>query len=279
MRAEGKSYITQDEYSRLTEEQRVRIAEFLREQNKEIYDNLDTLIILKKSFYRDYIKRIIDIVISAIALVVTTPINLVLLIGTFFDVGLPVLFHQERVGKDGKVFDFVKFRNMTNERNENGTLLLPEQRVTEWGKIVRRLSFDELLNFWYVIKGDMSLIGPRPLPKKYYSRFTKKYNQRHLIKPGLECPMMIEKKSDNGWQNRFDNDLWYVENVSFINDVKMGLKLIRKVLSNNERNRSAAGRHGEFLGFDKYGDVVDSYHVRYDTAALVKKGIGSDESC
>ena len=239
---------------------------------------MDSPIVLKPSFYRDYVKRFLDIILSFVAIIVTIPFNLILLIGTIMDVGFPLLFHQKRVGKDGKIFDLVKFRSMTNDVDENGTLLLPEHRITKWGRFVRRTSMDEFLNFWNVLRGDMSIIGPRPLPDKYFPRFTKKYNQRHMIRPGLECPMVINSEFNNGWQRRFENDLWYVEHVSFLTDVKMCFLLVKKVFSKAERKRSANGEHGEFLGFDKNENVVDSYSVKEKTAVRVSENVNLNEA-
>ena len=138
--------------------------------------------------YARYGKRCLDIVLSAIALVVTLPINVVIAIITLADLGRPLFFRQVRVGKDAKPFTIVKFRNMTEERNEKGDLLPPEQRVTAWGKFVRKTSLDELLNFWSIFKGDMSIIGPRPLPEVYLQRFSKRHMHRLDVRPGLECP-------------------------------------------------------------------------------------------
>lgn len=267
----SRRYITQDEYSHLTEAERVAISRLLREENRDVYERLDNPIILKHTIYRDYVKRVLDILLSFIALVLTIPFNLFLFVVTIFDVGFPVFYHQNRIGRNGKVFDLVKFRNMTNEVNEHETLLLPEQRITKWGRFARRTSMDELLNFWNILKGDMSIIGPRPLPDKYYPRFTRKYNQRHLVKPGLECPIIISSTSDNGWQRRFDNDLWYVEHISFRTDFKMCMLLVKKVFSKEERKRSANGLHGEFLGFDRNENVVNSYCVKENTVERVIK--------
>ena len=268
-REAGGRFISQQEDSGLTEEERAGIARLLRSENREVYESLEHPIVLGKSFYRDHVKRLLDIALSLTAVIVTAPVNLVLFIGTLIDVGFPVFFCQERIGKGGKAFRMVKFRNMTNEVDERGTLLLPEQRVTKWGRFVRSASMDELLNFWSVLKGDMSIIGPRPLPEKYRRRFTRKYDQRHLVRPGLDCPAMPGAASGDGWQGRFDNDLWYVGHVSFLTDARMCLLLVKKAFSKSERGESAEGRHGEFLGFDKNGQVVDSYRVKRETAERV----------
>ena len=172
----------------LTKDDRWKIADKLAE------DRLDSInlgledVSPSKTFYAQYGKRIIDVVISVIALLVTLPFNLTLGIITFFDLGAPIFFAQKRAGKDGKVFTLLKFRNMNNAVGANGELLPPEERVTKIGRFVRKTSMDELLNFWSILKGDMSVIGPRPLPPEYTHRYNKRHVHRLDVRPGLECP-------------------------------------------------------------------------------------------
>ena len=125
----------------------------------------------RKTVYTVIIKRLLDIIVSSVALLLFFPINLIICVVTIFDVGFPVLFGQERIGKNNNIFKLYKFRNMTNQTDENGVLLPADERVTKWGSFVRKTSLDELLNFWSIFKGDMSLIGPRPLPVVYKGRF------------------------------------------------------------------------------------------------------------
>lgn len=257
----GKMDTRQITFSSLTEEQRVMAAEAVARDNREFLDRLDSPVRLGSPVYRVFVRRIFDIIASGMALVVTLPINLILAICTYMDVGSPIFFRQERVGKDGKVFELVKFRNMTNETDENGVLLPPEERVTKWGRFVRKTSLDELLNFWCIFKGDMSLIGPRPLPVKYYNRYSKRHNQRHLVKPGLECPFHDNWLAEQGWKGRFENDIWYVEHVSFKTDILMMLKLVKKVFTRKERTTSAFGHEKEFVGYDSEGNIITATNI------------------
>ncbi len=230
-------------------------------------DNLETVnresepIRVPDTFYVRHGKRLIDIVVSSLALILTAPVNLILMIGTFFDVGRPLLFRQQRIGKDGKTFAFSKFRNMTNECNEKGELLPSDQRITKWGYFVRKSSMDELLNFWYVFTGKMSVIGPRPLPVVYLNRFSKRHFARHLVRPGLECPLHDPDTDEMTWDSRFENDVWYVQNVSFKTDVKLFILLVKEALWGSRRNRRGGGKSSTFIGYFPDGHVMDSEHI------------------
>lgn len=264
---ETKAFISENEWNHISEEQRQRIAAAIsRDRIETEYKNIS----LPNTFYVKYGKRLLDILIGGLACLIFLPINLLIAIVTYFDVGSPIMFKQERVGRDGKLFSLSKFRNMTNERNEQGILLPPEKRVTKWGKIVRKTSLDELLNFWSIFKGDMSLIGPRPLPKKYYIRFNSYHQQRHLVKPGLECPFHDHALASQGWQGRFDNDVWYVENLSFKTDIMMAFLLVKKVFSKEEREVSASGKTGEFIGYCEDGSVMNEWNIPRKYLAVVE---------
>ena len=166
--------------------QKTEIAEYIKNDTLNIVNKKISPVKVKHSFYTCYIKRFFDIVISFIALILTSPINLILAIVTFFDVGNPIIFKQQRVGKGKETFTIYKFRNMTNEKDSRGELLPSEQRVTKWGNFVRKTSLDELLNFLSILKGDMSLIGPRPLLDYYVERLNDYHKTIYEIKPGLE---------------------------------------------------------------------------------------------
>lgn len=252
------SYVTEEEFTSLTENLRVELAEAIHNDTCRIVNKLDAPIKVRNTFYNNVVKRTIDLIIASVAFVLLLPVNMFIAIITFFDVGHPILFKQKRIGLNGKLFNMIKFRNMTNETDENGTLLMPEDRITKWGKFVRKTSLDELLNLICVIKGDMSIIGPRPMPEKYKNRFSKNHYQRHNVRPGLECPFHNKKLASKGWQGRFENDLWYVKHVGFITDVKMFVLLVKKVLCKKEREESASGKTGEFMGYDKRGKAIDS---------------------
>ncbi len=256
---ETKTFISEEEWGHISEEKRQKIAEEISKDNLESRSFQE--IRISKSIYVKFGKRFLDILFGGFACLLFLPINLLIGIITYFDVGRPIIFKQERVGKDAKSFYLIKFRNMTNEMNEQGILLPPEKRVTKWGKIVRKTSLDELLNFWSILKGDMSLIGPRPLPKKYITRFNSYHGQRHLVRPGLECPFHDPMLAAKGWQGRLDNDIWYVEHISFKTDIMMAFLLIKKVFSKNERAASASGKTGEFIGYCDDGSVMTEWMI------------------
>ncbi|MCI8598166.1 MAG: sugar transferase [Lachnospiraceae bacterium] len=215
----------------------------------------------KISFYSKYGKRFLDIVISLLALIFTLPCNLLIAIITFFDVGCPIIFKQQRLGKNGKEFTLVKFRNMTNEQGKNGELLPAEQRVTKFGYFVRRTSLDELLNFWSILKGDMSLIGPRPLEIVYNERYSERHKMRMAVRPGLECPLLYDIDHKITWYEQFENDIYYVENLSFFLDVKMFFRLVKMVFDKKNNSMRGASMRGGFMGYSKDGMTINSQSV------------------
>lgn len=248
-----------DMYDRmqLTQKMRWKIADWIKEDNIEVANSTSAEVHPKNSFYVRYGKRTLDILIALPAFVITLPINLIIGLITFFDVGRPLFFKQERSGKDGEIFMIVKFRNMRNTVDERGELLPADQRVTKWGKIVRSTSLDELLNFWSILKGDMSLIGPRPLPPQYKHRCSKRHMARYTLRPGLECPPRDIHIRTRNWNEQFENDVWYVENVSFWTDCMMLVNLIRFTFDKkNSGIRGGAGR-GDFMGYDKNGKAFN----------------------
>lgn len=210
---------------------------------------LEQSVIVPHSFYARYGKRAIDVVISGLLLLVTLPINIILAFGTFVDVGKPIFFRQERIGRFGKKFVLVKFRNMTNKTDEKGEPLPPELRVTKFGQFVRKTSLDELLNFWPIFKGDMSIIGPRPLLVEYYDLWNAKHLRRLDVKPGLECPTPRKLDHPISWEEQFDNDVWYAENVSFKTDLKLFFRLVSIVFDSQQRSVRASGNKGYFIGY------------------------------
>lgn len=213
----------------------------------------------RNTLYTRYVKRAIDIVVSSAALIVTLPINVFVAVGTYFDVGRPILFKQERLGKDGKVFTLIKFRNMTNETDENGELLPASRRVTKFGGIMRKISLDELLNFWPILKGDMSLIGPRPLLVKYGPLYSERHKARLAVRPGLECPTPTRLNHPITWQEQFENDIWYVENMSLRTDIKLLFRMISLVVDPCQTAVRAGGSRGEFSGYDENGEATSEY--------------------
>ncbi|MBP5282991.1 MAG: sugar transferase [Lachnospiraceae bacterium] len=234
-------------------------AAILRERNLEHKNQISAPVIPKKTFYARHGKRILDICISLPIFLLLLPINLILGICTFFDVGAPIFYKQTRVGKDGKYFTLVKFRNMNNKTDADGKLLPPAQRVTKFGKIMRKLSLDELMNFWSVLKGDMSIIGPRPQPVFIYERMCDRHKMRTAVRPGLECPRVIHVEGEEicKFQQTFENDVWYVEHVSLFQDIRMMLLLVKMVFSMEKRGNQAAGKGvSYFVGYTKEGIAI-----------------------
>lgn len=223
----------------------------------------------KKSMYTRVGKRCLDILISLPAFVIFLPFNIIFGICTFFDVGRPIFFRQTRMGMGERPFTMVKFRNMNEKKDKDGNLLPPSQRITKFGKLMRKLSLDELLNFWSVLKGDMSIIGPRPQPMFIHERMSDRHKKRTAVRPGLECPRMIHVPEEDTFKyNRtFENDIWYVENVSFLLDVKMILALIKMVFSFDKREKQAQGKGiTYFIGYNEKGQAMSLINYR-DLAA------------
>lgn len=245
----------------LTKAQRWRIADWLAEDRLPEINSKQEPVHPRQSIYTRYIKRLIDIVVSLLAVIVTLPINFIIGIITFFDVGRPIFFKQKRLGLHGKMFEIVKFRNMKNTTDERGELLPPSERVTRWGKFVRKSSLDELLNFWSILKGDMSIIGPRPLLPEHYSRFSNRHKARFCVRPGLECPP--REKLDHVWtlQEQFENDVWYVEHVSFKTDLHMFIRLIQFALDRKSAAARANSKRGIFMGYDEKGTAINLNEV------------------
>lgn len=223
------------------------------EKNRDVINENSIPVHPRKSLYTRFVKRAIDLIIVVPLFCVLLPVNLTIGVVTFFDVGRPIFFMQKRTGKDGKPFNLVKFRNMTNTTDEFGNLLPPNQRVTKWGAFVRKYSLDELLNFWSIIKGDMTIIGPRPLPSSFDDRYSERHRMRTLVTPGLECPSISANKGVRLYQEQFENDIWYVENISFLTDVKMVIALIKLVFNSKERSDHAVVGGGDFVGYDDNG--------------------------
>ncbi len=249
------------DYDKLPDEIQIEIARRIARDNLENSHRFYPEAKAKNSFYNRFVKRAIDLVIATVALILFFPINLFIGIVTYFDVGSPIFFKQRRMGKNCELFTMVKFRNMTNEVDENGVLLRADLRVTKWGKFVRSTSLDELLNFLNIFKGDMSIIGPRPLPLVYKGRFNEYHNIRHGVRPGLDCPLRDPSKLMT-WENRLENDAWYAQNVSLKTDIKLIFLLVRETLFGKDKaTRSQGFSEGSFMGYYEDGRVMDSNNI------------------
>lgn len=171
--------------------------------------------------YAKYIKRLLDIVLSLIAIIVLSPVYLIVAIVVRIQMGSSVLFSQDRIGKDEKVFKLYKFRSMTNEKDENGKLLPEDKRLTKFGLTLRSTSLDELPELFSILKGDMSIVGPRPLPTYYGPYYFPEERKRHQVRGGLIPPDGLSKQTTPEWETQFKYDNYYVDNVSFLLDCKV----------------------------------------------------------
>ena len=180
--------------------------------------------------YQKYIKRLLDILISLTAIVVLSPVYLVLWLLVRVKLGSPAIFTQQRPGKDGEIFKLYKFRSMTDERDEDGNLLPDAVRLTSFGKKLRATSLDELPELFNILKGDMSLVGPRPLLVQYLPLYNEEQRHRHDVRPGLTGLAQINGRNAITWQKKFAYDVEYVRNVSFLLDVKILFGTVTAVL-------------------------------------------------
>lgn len=240
----------------LSPSQKSEIADYIKRDNLNHVNEKVIPNKIKVSFYTKYGKRCLDIIFSLLAIIITLPINFILAIITFFDVGFPIIFKQYRIGKDEKKFIIYKFRNMTNKTDSKGELLPPAERVTKWGRFARKTSLDELLNFVSILKGDMSLIGPRPLLDYYYDRMSDRHKTIYKVRPGLECPTVKRLDHVLSWQERLDNYVWYAENCSFFLDIKLMFRILEVALDNKSTSKRSSADSGGFMGYDHDGNVI-----------------------
>ncbi len=198
--------------------------------------------------YRRVVKRLLDVLISFLALLLLSPLLLLLAILVRLKLGSPVIFRQDRPGLHGKVFQLVKFRTMTDRKDENGELLPDEVRITPFGKKLRALSLDELPEFWNILKGDMSFVGPRPLLVRYLPLYSPEQAHRHDVLPGLTGWAQVNGRNAITWQEKFQYDLEYVRSVSFAMDVKIVMMTIRSVLKREGISSENSATMEEFHG-------------------------------
>lgn len=171
--------------------------------------------------YNKFLKRFLDVVLSAIALIVLSPIFIIIYFFVKSKLGSPVFFTQDRPGKDNKVFKMYKFRSMTDARDETGNLLGDDIRLTKFGKLLRSTSLDELPELWNILIGDMSIVGPRPLLVSYLPLYNEIQVQRHNVRPGLTGLAQVKGRNAISWEEKFAWDVKYVNQITFINDVKI----------------------------------------------------------
>ena len=211
------------------------------------------------------IKRSFDIFTSGLGLIILSPLLMIISLIIFIQMGRPVLFIQMRPGLNGKPFCMYKFRTMTNEKDEQGNLLPDELRLTRLGRFLRSTSLDELPELFNVLKGDMSLVGPRPLLMQYLDRYTPEQARRHEVKPGITGWAQVNGRNAITWEEKFALDVWYVDNCSFWLDVKILFMTLVKVFTREGISAVGEATMPEFMGYKESTKTIEE-------AALSKEG-------
>lgn len=201
--------------------------------------------------YAKYFKRVLDFLLSLIAIIILSPVLLVIAILVRIKLGSPVLFKQKRPGKNEKIFTLYKFRTMTDKKDENGNLLPDEDRLTKFGKVLRSTSLDELPELFNILKGDMSIVGPRPLLVEYLELYNEEQKHRHDVRPGLTGLAQVSGRNSISWEEKFKDDIKYVNKVTFTNDIKIILKTVVKVFKREGISQEGNATIEKFTGTNK----------------------------
>lgn len=202
----------------------------------------------KQGIYEKYIKRFQDIVLSLVAMIVLSPIILIVAILVRIKLGSPVVFKQERPGLNGEIFTLHKFRTMTDKKDENGNFLSDEERLTSFGKLLRSLSLDELLELWDIFTGKLTIVGPRPLLVSYLPLYNEHQSRRHEVRPGLTGYAQVHGRNSVTWEEKFDMDVYYVDHVSFLMDWKIIFQTVLTVLKREGISSETAATMEKFTG-------------------------------
>ena len=197
------------------------------------------------------LKRLLDIIIASIALILLSPLYFYVAHKVKKNLGSPVLFRQVRPGLHGKPFEMIKFRSMKDAVDAQGNLLPDSERLTPFGKMLRSSSLDEMPELWNVIKGDMSIVGPRPLLMEYLPLYNQEQAKRHLVRPGMTGHAQVNGRNAISWEEKFKLDTWYVENQSVWLDLKIMLKTVKKVLAKDDINEAGEATMSKFTGSEK----------------------------
>ena len=199
--------------------------------------------------YKKYLKRIFDFTCALFALLILLPFMLFVgLLLTFFNKGAGCFFVQARPGLNGKIFHIIKFKTMSDEVDDNGKLLPDEKRLTLFGRIIRSLSIDELPQFINILKGDMSFIGPRPLMECYLERYDNFQARRHEVRPGISGWAQVNGRNAIAWEKKFDYDVWYVDHLTFLTDLKILFLTLKALLNRKGINSETSATMEEFMG-------------------------------
>ncbi|WP_172371609.1 sugar transferase [Sporosarcina jiandibaonis] len=193
-------------------------------------------------------KRTFDFIVSLLGLIVLSPVLVMVALLIRWKIGSPVLFKQKRPGFKGKIFEIYKFRTMTNDVDENGHLLPNEMRITKFGNLIRKTSLDELPQLFNVLKGDISLVGPRPLLVDYLDIYTPEQARRHEVRPGITGWAQVNGRNAISWKEKFEHDVWYVDNQSFLLDIKILLLTVKKVFISEGINTTSDKMVKRFTG-------------------------------
>lgn len=211
----------------------------------------------KKGLYEKYIKRLQDIILSLIAMIVLSPVLLVVTVLVRFKLGSPVVFKQERPGLNGKIFTLHKFRTMTDKKDENGNLLPDDKRLTSFGKLLRSLSLDELLELWDIFTGRVTIVGPRPLLVEYLPLYNEHQSRRHEVRPGLTGYAQVHGRNSVTWEEKFDLDVYYVDHITFLGDWKIIFQTVLTVLKREGISSETAVTMEKFTGTPESTDVKE----------------------
>lgn len=206
--------------------------------------------------YEKYIKRPQDFLCALLAIIVLSPVMLLTAILVRIKLGSPVIFKQDRPGRNAKIFKIYKFRTMTDEKDENGKLLPDSVRLTSFGKKLRRTSLDELPELFNILKGDMSVVGPRPLMPKYLPRYNAFQARRHEVRPGFTGLAQVNGRNSITWEEKFDWDVKYVDNITFLGDWKIIFKTVSTVLKHDGITSKTSVTMEEFLGSQQKENMV-----------------------
>ena len=203
--------------------------------------------------YKLFFKRFFDFILSLIAIIMLSPVYLIVIVLVRIKLGSPVFFTQKRPGKDEKIFKMYKFRTMTNEADENGNLLPDDKRLTKFGKLLRSTSLDELPELFNILKGDMSIVGPRPLLVRYLPLYNEYQKHRHDARPGFTGWAQCNGRNSISWEEKFDLDVYYVNHITFLLDVKIIFKTVKTVLCREGISSEASATMEEFRGSQNEG--------------------------